>query len=166
MQSISPLLKTVVQYNVQEHYQSSAFTLEVTGHWNPSFVCNRPHHISVCVASPHLGNRTSNLVAVEVTLVSGFVPQKKDLKEIVRPSLSVFTQYRYEKKRNKVIFFADGLTAKESCLEFKVHRLIDFEVAKAGVVVVYDYYHPEIAVSKVNNYFRGYGFSIQLRGLN
>ncbi|XP_047485489.1 murinoglobulin-2-like [Penaeus chinensis] len=142
------IVQTAVQYTVSEHYQSSAFSLAVTGQWNPSFVCNRPHHLSVCVASPHLFNRTSNLVAVEITLVSGFVPQEEDLEEVVRPSLSVFTQYRYDNTSNKVIFYADGLTAKETCLEFEVLRVFDFEVTKPGVVVVYDYYHPEIALSK------------------
>ncbi|XP_063596544.1 pregnancy zone protein-like [Penaeus indicus] len=142
------IVQAAVEYTVREHYQSKVFSLSVTGQWNPGFVCNRPHHLSVCVASPQLSNKTSNLVAVEITLVSGFVPREEDLEKIVRPSMSVFAQYRYDNTSNKVIFYADGLTAQENCLEFEVLRAIDFEVAKPGVVVVYDYYHPEIALSK------------------
>lgn len=94
--------------------------------------------------------------------MSGFVPQEKDLEEIVRPSMSVFTQFRYENMTNKVIFYADGLTAKETCLGFKVLRVIDFEIAKPGVVVVYDYYHPEVALSKVNSVHSGLCFDLMV----
>ncbi|XP_042866814.1 alpha-2-macroglobulin-like isoform X2 [Penaeus japonicus] len=138
------IVQSVVQYNAREHYRSNAFSLSVTSEWNPNIICNRPHYISVCAAS--LLNKTSNLVAVEVRLVSGFAPREKDLEEIVRPAHSAFA--RYEMKGSRVTFYAGGLTAEDSCLEFEVVREMDVGNAKPGVVLVYDYYQPEVAVSK------------------
>ncbi|XP_037797574.1 alpha-2-macroglobulin-like [Penaeus monodon] len=136
------LFKGVVQYNVMEHYNSNNFSLNVSTDSNSSCSSNSSR-INVCAS--YLPNRQSNLVAVEVTLVSGYTPLKEDLEALVKDRNSVFA--KYDIKGNKVILYVAGLSAEEACADFGVIRELEVEDAKPGVVVVYDYYQPEFAVS-------------------
>nr|XP_027226646.1 pregnancy zone protein-like [Penaeus vannamei] len=136
------LFKGVVQYNVMEHYNSNNFSLAVRTDSNNT--CNsNSSHINVCTS--YLPNRQSNMVAVEITLVSGYTPYKEDLEALLKSKNSVFT--KYDIKGNKVILYIVGLSAEEACADFGVVRELEVEDAKPGVVVVYDYYQPEFAVS-------------------
>lgn len=136
----------VVQYNVMEHYNSNNFSLAVRTDSNNT--CNsNSSHINVCTS--YLPNRQSNLIAVEVALVSGYSPFKDDLEALVSSGNGAFTEY--EIKGNKVVLYMASLSAEEACADFGVVRELEVEEAKPGVVVVYDYYQPEIAKSKVSH---------------
>ncbi|XP_037797575.1 alpha-2-macroglobulin-like [Penaeus monodon] len=134
-------LQAVVQYTVNDHYNSEDFSLAVSSSAD-AMVCGASR-INVCTS--YLPNRQSNLVAVEVTLVSGYTPLKKDLEALISSGNSAFTQY--EIKGNKVVLYVASLSAEEACADFGVIRELEVEDAKPGVVVVYDYYQPEIARS-------------------
>ncbi|XP_042866815.1 alpha-2-macroglobulin-like [Penaeus japonicus] len=137
------LFQGVVQYNVMEHYKSNTFSLTVKSDSNSSCSSNSSR-INFCIN--YLPSKPSNLVAVEVSLVSGYTPLKEDLEGLVNSTDSLFTEY--EIKGNRVVLYVDGLSAEESCADFGVVRELEVEDAKPGVVVVYDYYQPEIAKSK------------------
>lgn len=142
---VSVSTKAVVQYSVNDHYNSEDFSLAVSSSADAN-VCGASR-INVCTS--YLPKRQSNLIAVEVALVSGYTPFKDDLEALVSSGNGAFTEY--EIKGNKVVLYMASLSAEEACADFGVVRELEVEEAKPGVVVVYDYYQPEIAKSKVSH---------------
>ncbi|KAG7168908.1 Pregnancy zone protein-like 1, partial [Homarus americanus] len=78
-------------------------------------------------------------------LVSGYIPEKEDLKNAVRYDPNI---KRYEVDGSKVSFYIEELTAQDTCANFRVIRVVDVEDVKPGTVRVYDYYQPEYEFSK------------------
>lgn len=95
-----------------------------------------------------LPDGASNMVGVEIRFVSGFAPPRDELERVVRENGEVLK--RYEFKGNRLTFYAsEFVTGKEFCVDFDVVREVEVKDAKPGIVNVYDYYEPEVAVNKV-----------------
>lgn len=88
------------------------------------------------------------MALIEVNLISGFIPEKADLKQIVGYGAGLIK--RYEVDGYKVTFYVDEFSPEDICLTFRMIREIEVEEVKPGTVKVYDYYQPEYSVSKVS----------------
>ena len=84
-----------------------------------------------------------------MNLVSGFVPDKQDLKRVV--GYGTGNVKRYEVDGLKVMFYINELTADQTCVNFGVKREMVVDEAKPGTVKVYDYYEPEFTISEVSS---------------
>ncbi|XP_018026231.1 alpha-2-macroglobulin isoform X3 [Hyalella azteca] len=145
------LVQAVVRYNVREPLPSEAFTLSVSTSIDYDAKKCDANKIKAC-ASYLLNDLESNMAVIEVTLVSGYIPDKKDLKRIVGYGTGVIK--RYEVDGSKVLFYIDQFSAQETCVEFTAIREAEVENAKAGTVKVYDYYEPELVVSETYEFER------------
>ncbi|XP_042884509.1 alpha-1-inhibitor 3-like [Penaeus japonicus] len=141
------VMQAVLRYNIPEPEASAAFSLAVNAATEKDLADNCiQKHLSLC-ATYLLPDGSSNMAVIEVNLISGFVPLKEDLETLVGQKDKVIK--RYEVEGNKVSLYVDEfLTGKEFCVDFDVVREVEVEDAKPGTVVVYDYYEPEVAVSK------------------
>lgn len=90
------------------------------------------------------------MAVIEFDLVSGYIPKKADLKQIVGYGTGLIK--RYEVDGSKVTFYIDEFSPEDLCIEFQILREVDMEDVKPGSVKVYDYYQPEFSVSKVSVY--------------
>ena len=90
------------------------------------------------------------MVIIEVNLISGYIPEKGDLEELVRKNGKILK--RYEIDGSKVLFYIEELTAELICVNFKILREVDVENVKPGTVTVYDYYQPEFFINEVSFY--------------
>lgn len=88
------------------------------------------------------------MAIIEVNLVSGYIPQKEDLKRIVGYGTGFFK--RYEVDGNLVTIYVDEFSSEELCFTFKIIREVDVENPKPGFVKVYDYYKPEYFTTMVS----------------
>ncbi|XP_063596598.1 alpha-1-inhibitor 3-like [Penaeus indicus] len=138
------VMQAVLRYNVPEAEPSDAFSLRVQAVNDPRGGCVEKR-LEACSAYL-LPDGRSNMAVIEVNLVSGFIPSKDDLKEVVRRNPKVVK--RYEVDGSKVTFYIEEFTAQEVCVSFRITRDVEIEDAKPGSVVVYDYYQPEFSVSK------------------
>lgn len=125
---------------------SDAFSLRVRPINDPRGGCVEKR-IEACAAYL-LPDGKSNMAVIEVNLVSGFIPEKDDLKAAVSRNPEVVK--RYEVDGSKVTFYIEEFTAQEVCVSFRVVREVEIEDVKPGSVVVYDYYQPEFSISKVS----------------
>ncbi|XP_064089811.1 alpha-1-inhibitor 3-like [Macrobrachium nipponense] len=141
------VLQTVLRYNDPEPEASDAFSLRVNSRTEEDPFCVTKR-ISACAAYL-LPDGASNMAVIEVNLVSGYIPEKEDLKKLLKENKDIIK--RYEVDGNKVSFYIEEFTAKEVCVTFRVTRQVNVEDAKPGSVVVYDYYQPEFSISKVYN---------------
>lgn len=102
--------------------------------------------MKVC-SSYLLKDEKSNMAVLEVNLISGYIPEKKDLKRLVGDGRGLLK--RYEVDNQKVLFYFDELLPEKTCVEFKILREIKVTDLKSGTVRVYDYYEPEFIVTEV-----------------
>lgn len=138
-----------MRYNVPDASPSEAFLLTVNTKTVADSKCVTKM-IEVC-ASYQLPDKKSNMAIIEVSLVSGYIPEKADLKQIVGYGTGLIK--RYEVDGNKVSFYIDEFSPEDICANFRVIREIDVEDVKPGSVKVYDYYQPKFTVSKVSPIF-------------
>ncbi|KAK8754270.1 hypothetical protein OTU49_015223, partial [Cherax quadricarinatus] len=137
------VLQAVLRYNIPEAEASDAFDMTVNTITVPDNKCVTKR-ITAC-ASYILPDGKSNMVVIEVDLISGYIPEKEDLMKLVKDDLNI---KRYEVDGSKITFYIEELTAKDTCVNFRVIRDIDVENVKPGTVRIYDYYKPEFQISK------------------
>ncbi|XP_076068986.1 murinoglobulin-1-like [Oratosquilla oratoria] len=137
------LLQAVLRYNVPLADPTDAFSLNVTT--NPEFDLEcLTKRITACAAFL-LPNNKPNMGILEVNLVSGYIPIKEDLKEVVK-NLKLFK--KFEVDGNKIMFYIDEFPDDALCASFRVEREVLVEKAKPGTVSVYDYYQPEFVLDE------------------
>lgn len=136
------VLQGVLRYNIPNPEPSDAFDLTVNTNTVPDRLCVTKR-ITAC-ASYRLPDGASNMVVIEVDLISGYIPDKVDLKELTKKDKNI---KRYEVDGSKINFYINELTMKNTCVNFKVTREVDVEDVKPGTVVVYDYYQEEFSIS-------------------
>lgn len=137
------VLQAVLRYNIPEPEASDAFDLTVNTRTEVDRKCVTKR-ITAC-SSYRLPDEKSNMAVIEVNLVSGYIPKKDDLKDLVKMNKDI---KRYEVDGNKVSFYIEELTSKSTCVNFDIIREIEVENVKPGTVVVYDYYQPEFSISE------------------
>ena len=138
-------MQAVQRYNIPDPEPSDVFDLTVNTITVPDRLCVTKR-ITAC-ASYRLPDLASNMVVIEVDLISGYIPVKEDLKQLLKNEKRV---KRFEVDGSKINFYIDELTKKDVCVNFKIIREVDVENVKPGTVVVYDYYQEEFQVSMVS----------------
>ncbi|XP_071524144.1 alpha-2-macroglobulin-like isoform X2 [Panulirus ornatus] len=136
------VIQAVLRYNIPEPEPNEAFSLTVNTSTAPDYKCVTKR-ITACAAY-RLPDGKSNMALIQVDLISGYIPEKEDLKKLVRDDASI---KRYEVDGSLVTFYMEELTDQDSCVNFRVIRAVDMEDVKAGVVTVSDYYQPELVIS-------------------
>ncbi|KAK4303545.1 hypothetical protein Pmani_024447 [Petrolisthes manimaculis] len=137
------VLQAVQRYNIPEPEPSDAFTLTVNTITTPDKQCTTKR-ITACAAY-RLPDQKSNMAVIEVDLISGYIPEKQDLKQMLKLDPNI---KRYEVDGSKIHFYMDELLVEDTCVNFRVIRQVDVEDVKPGTVIVYDYYQPEFSISK------------------
>nr|AGJ71756.1 macroglobulin [Palaemon carinicauda] len=137
------LMQAVLRYDIPEPEASDAFGLTVSARTVRDKACVTKQ-VDFCV-SYLLPDGNTNMVVIELDLVSGYIPSKDDLKRLVGDSGRF---KRYEVDGSKVSLYVDELTGEKLCGDIRVIREITVEDVKPGSIVVYDYYQPEFSLSK------------------
>ncbi|XP_071524049.1 alpha-1-inhibitor 3-like [Panulirus ornatus] len=137
------VLQAVLRYNIPEPEQNEAFSLSVNSSTAPDSRCVTKS-ITACAAYL-LPDGESNMALIQVDLISGYIPEKQDLKKLVKDNVDI---KRYEVDGSLVTFYISEMTGKDTCVTFRVIREVDVENVKAGTVTVLDYYQQELTVSE------------------
>ncbi|XP_045443686.1 pregnancy zone protein isoform X1 [Pipistrellus kuhlii] len=139
-------LQTSMKYNVLPEKEESPFALEVQ---TLPQTCDGPKaHTSfqISVDVSYRGSRpVSNMVIVDVKMVSGFIPLKPTVKMLERSS----HVSRTEVSNNHVIIYVEQVTAQTLSFSFTVLQDIPVRDLKPAIVKVYDYYETrEFAIAE------------------
>ncbi|KAF3816367.1 hypothetical protein GH733_014540, partial [Mirounga leonina] len=130
-------LQTSLRYNILPEKAEFPFALEVQ---TLPQTCDRPKahtsfHISLNVS--YTGSRpTSNMVIIDVKMVSGFIPLKPTVKMLERSN----HVSRTEVSNNHVLIYLDKVTNQTLSLSFMVLQDVPVRELKPAIVKVYDYY--------------------------
>ncbi|KFM08376.1 Alpha-2-macroglobulin-like 1, partial [Aptenodytes forsteri] len=134
--------RMVLRYNTPSPQVSTSFALQVK---TEPVNCTKDdtHSVTVYVNVRYTGKRsTSNMVIVEVSLLSGFVLAPGSGMS-VRSLEQDGDVVRTEKTQGGVAIYLDKLSHKSETYVLHLEREIGVTNLKPGHVRVYDYYHPE-----------------------
>ncbi|XP_038176281.1 murinoglobulin-1-like isoform X2 [Arvicola amphibius] len=132
--------QTTLKYNEHLEKQESAFTLRVQ---TVPLTCNNPeghNSFQISLEISYIGSRpASNMVIVDVKMVSGFIPLKATVKKLERSE----HVSRTEVSTNNVLFYMDQVTNQTLTFSFVVQQDIPVINLQPAIVKVYDYYETD-----------------------
>ncbi|XP_009876992.1 PREDICTED: ovostatin-like, partial [Apaloderma vittatum] len=134
------LMQTVLRYNIYLLEGAFGFSLSVQTS-NASCSLDQPAKFDIVLVSSYTGKRSSsNMVIIDVKMLSGFVPVKSSLDKLIN-SRKVM---QVENKKTHVLLYLENLSQKKRKeITFSVEQ--DFVVThtKPASVQIYDYYETE-----------------------
>ncbi|XP_052472271.1 complement C4 [Carassius gibelio] len=107
-------------------------------------ISDEPKRESSVIYTVCLGMKKSNtvgMVMVEISLLSGLIPNTKDLEHNVKGSERYIDHY--EVHHNKVFLYFAKITESEECLQFGAEQVVPMGLVQPASAVIYDYYSPE-----------------------
>ncbi|EGW04914.1 Murinoglobulin-1 [Cricetulus griseus] len=135
--------QTTLRYNMQLEKQESAFTLRVQ---TLPLTCDNPeghNSFQISLEISYTGSRpASNMVIVDVKMVSGFIPLKPTVKKLERSEHVSKT----EMSNNNVLLYVDTVTNQTLTFSFVIQQDIPVRNLQPAIVKVYDYYETDEVV--------------------
>ncbi|XP_031236150.1 murinoglobulin-1-like [Mastomys coucha] len=134
--------QTTLRYNIHLEKQQSAFALQVQ---TVPLTCDNPNghnSFQISLEISYTGTRSaSNMVIVDVKMVSGFIPLKPTVKKLER----LEHMSRTEVSNNNVLLYLDQVTNQTLAFSFIIQQDIPVRNLQPAIVKVYDYYETEEA---------------------
>ncbi|NXG75110.1 OVOS protein, partial [Baryphthengus martii] len=131
------LMQTALRYNIHLPEGAFGFFLSVQTS-NASCPLDQPAKFDIVLTSSYTGKRkSSNMVIIDVKMLSGFVPVKSSLDKLI----DGHTVMQVENKKNHVLLYLENISKKKRKeITFSVEQ--DFVVThlKPAPVQIYDYY--------------------------
>ncbi|NWQ66210.1 OVOS protein, partial [Neopipo cinnamomea] len=133
-------MQTVLNYNI--HLPEGAFGFLLSAETsNASCPLDQPAKFDIVLISSYTGKRSSsNMVIIDVKMLSGFVPVKSSLDKLIDTN----TVMQVENKKNHILLYLQNISQKKRKeITFSVEQ--DFIVThpKPAPVQIYDYYETE-----------------------
>uniref|UniRef100_A0A8C9GDT2 Alpha-2-macroglobulin n=1 Tax=Pavo cristatus TaxID=9049 RepID=A0A8C9GDT2_PAVCR len=141
-------LQTSLKYNVQPKQESAPFLLHV--HTNPETCEDSKAHkvFDIGINVSYTGGRSvSNMVIIDVKMLSGFIPAKSSVRKLAHHQVIERTEF----STNHVLVYLEKLTNVTLSFSFTVEQDIPVQSLKPAQVKVYDYY-------ETGNFALGYFF--------
>ncbi|XP_060050334.1 LOW QUALITY PROTEIN: alpha-2-macroglobulin-like [Erinaceus europaeus] len=141
--------QAVLKYNVFLEKKESAFILQAQ---TVPQICDGPEShksFQISLEVSYIGNRpVSNMVIVDVKMISGFIPLKPTVKMLEKSS----SVSRTEVTTNNVLIYVEQVTNQTLSFSFMVVQDIPVRDLKPAIVKVYDYYETdEVAFAEYND---------------
>ncbi|XP_074445014.1 alpha-2-macroglobulin-like isoform X1 [Larus michahellis] len=135
-------LQTSLRYNVQPTQEDAPFVLHV--YTIPETCADSKAHkaFDIGINVSYTGERNaSNMVIVDVKMLSGFIPVKSSVRKL---STAWFHQIqRTEVSTNHVLLYIEQLSSQTLSFSFSVERDVPVRGLKPAQVKVYDYYETD-----------------------
>ncbi|XP_040293851.1 alpha-2-macroglobulin-like protein 1 isoform X2 [Bufo bufo] len=128
------IMQAVQTYNVLPDSKDDAFVLTV----NP--VCVKSDLLQIALEFWYTGKRQStNMVFLEIKMLSGFVPQKASVDELKKNPLVK----RVELEDDSVSIYVEEVTSEPQTLVLQAERTVLVSDLKPSIIKIYDYYITE-----------------------
>ncbi|XP_071618058.1 alpha-2-macroglobulin [Heliangelus exortis] len=135
-------LQTSLRYNVQPTQEDAPFTLHV--YTIPETCADSKAHrvFDIGINVSYTGERnSSNMVIVDVKMLSGFIPVKSSVRKLSSTWLPQIQ--RTEVSTNHVLLYIEQLSSETLSFSFTVERDVPVQGLKPAQVKVYDYYETD-----------------------
>ncbi|XP_044129389.1 complement C3-like [Bufo gargarizans] len=106
--------------------------------------------ITICMK--YLGDSDSTMTLVDLTLLTGFTPDKEDLNRLTNNVDKYISKYEMDTERSErgsLILYLDKVSNRETeCLKFKIHQNFEVGILQPATVTIYEYYALENRCTK------------------
>ncbi|XP_005509812.2 ovostatin-like isoform X1 [Columba livia] len=134
------LMQTALRYNIHLPKGAFGFSLSVQTS-NASCPLDRPAKFDIVIISSYTGKRSStNMVIIDVKMLSGFLPVKSSLDKLI----DGHTAMQAESKKNHVLLYLENIPQKKrKQIIFSVEQDFIVNHPKPAPLQIYDYYETE-----------------------
>jgi len=128
------MVQTLLRYNVKDSPDTTSFSLTAE---------QKDNRLKLCAS--YTGDKeVTDMVVIEVELLSGFAPYTTSLEALLNEvNDPIVKKYEVDEKENKFVLYFDGMTKKQSCWEIEVKQEIKIQDLKPAIVKIYDYYNTD-----------------------
>merc|ERR1712008_549448 len=123
------VVQSILRYNVKKSPEETSFTLILT--WLLD------NFLKAC-ASYTGGKEKTNMVVIEIELLSGFEPTPISLKEL--KNNKQIKKVEYDEKTSTVALYFNDMPKEEICHQFQMKEVTMVEDRKPAIAKIYDYY--------------------------
>ncbi|XP_063150473.1 complement C3-like isoform X2 [Candoia aspera] len=106
--------------------------------------------MQICIQ--FLGETDATMTIVDISLLTGFSPDKEDLEKLTNHVDKYISRYEMNNafsNKASLILYLDKVSNKQhECLRFKVHQYFEVGIIQPGAVTVYEYYAVENRCTK------------------
>ncbi|KAM3678612.1 alpha-2-macroglobulin-like protein 1 [Ammospiza maritima maritima] len=133
------LAQTVLRYHELSPRTPVTFTLRVSTELNNCSQAN-PRLLTVRILTSYIGSRvTSNMVIIEVSLLSGFIVTSRSRMLLENRTIVK----KIEVKANVVYIYLKKLNDESQTFTLQLEQVIQVKNLKPASIKIYDYYQPE-----------------------
>ncbi|XP_063004731.1 alpha-2-macroglobulin-like protein 1 [Melospiza melodia melodia] len=133
------LAQTVLRYHELSPRTPVTFTLRVSTELNNCSQAN-PRLLTVRILTSYIGSRvTSNMVIIEVSLLSGFTVTSRSRMLLENRTIVK----KIEVKANVVYIYLEKLNDESQTFTLQLEQVIQVKNLKPASIKIYDYYQPE-----------------------
>ncbi|XP_038009425.1 alpha-2-macroglobulin-like protein 1 [Motacilla alba alba] len=131
--------QTVLRYHEPSPRTPVIFTLRVSTELNNCSQAN-PHILTIHILASYIGSRvTSNMVIIEVSLLSGFIMTSRSRMLLENRTIVK----KIEVKANVVYIYLEKLNDESQTFTLELEQVIQVKNLKPASIKIYDYYQPE-----------------------
>ena len=143
------MVQTILKYNIQDSPNKQAFNLVVT---------QNNENLTVC--SSYTGDKETDMVVIEIELLSGYTPYLKSLEKLFKPegidryndiNYAPVKKYEYDEKERKIILYYDEMLRNTNCYYIELKKTMDIQEIKPAIATIYDYYNSKNTFSTSYN---------------
>merc|ERR1712062_571482 len=143
------MVQTILRYNIQDSPAKEGFNLVVS---------QTNEDLRVCAS--YTGTKETDMVVIEIELLSGYTPYLKSLEKLFRlegkersndVNYAPVKKYEYDEKDRKVILYYDEMLKQQNCYEIELKKVMNIQEIKPAIATIYDYYNSKNTFSTSYN---------------
>merc|ERR1712062_232744 len=135
------MVQSILRYNVKSSPDATSFDLTISQD-------QADDKVNFCASYTGTKEKT-NMVVIEIELLSGFVPSKDALLSL--KNTKSIKKVEYDEKENNIALYFNDMSKSQFCYEFQVQEKNKVEDRQAALAKIYDYYDQNDAFSTKYN---------------
>ena len=135
------MVQSILRYNVKSSPDATSFDLTISQD-------QADDKVNFCASYTGTKDKT-NMVVIEIELLSGFVPTKDALLSL--KNTKAIKKVEYDEKENNIALYFNDMSKSQFCYKFQVQEKNKVEDIQDALAKIYDYYDQNDAFSTKYN---------------
>jgi len=133
------MVQTILRYNINDSPNKQGFNLVVKQTGEEMKVC-----------ANYTGSKQTDMVVIEIELLSGYTPYLKSLEKLFKQKASKYSndvnyvpvkKYEYDEKEQKIVLYYDEMLKNTNCYDIQLKKVTEIKDIKPAIASIYDYYN-------------------------
>merc|ERR1711997_371083 len=99
------------------------------------------------VCASYTGTKETDMVVIEIELLSGYTPYLKSLEKLFRlegrernndGNYAPVKKYEYDEKDRKIILYYDEMLKQQNCYDIELKKVMEIKEIKPAIATIYD----------------------------